>query len=194
MSRATTSAVAARPRQAGVVNAANALTFLRLALVPLFVWQLFEGGFWWRVAAFSTFMIASATDRIDGELARRRGLVTDFGKIADPIADKALIGSALVGLSVLHELAWPVTLVILGRELGVTVLRLSVLRHGVIPASRGGKAKTVLQVFAIGAYVLPLNWPTGRVLLMGAAVIVTVVTGLDYAVRAWRLRRIGDGT
>ena len=104
----------------------------------------------------STFAVASVTDRIDGELARRRGLVTDFGKIADPIADKALIGAALVGLSLLDELPWWVTVVILVREIGITLLRFLVIRHGVMPASRGGKLKTLLQALAIGLLVLPL--------------------------------------
>ena len=101
--------------------------------------------------------MASVTDRIDGEIARRRGLVTDFGKIADPIADKALIGAALVGLSLLGELPWWVTVVVLVREVGITLLRFFVIRHGVMPASRGGKVKTLLQGVAIGLLVLPLS-------------------------------------
>ena len=127
-----------------------------------------------RVAAFVTFAVAVATDRIDGDLARRRGLITDFGKIADPIADKALIGAALVSLSALGELPWWVTVVVLAREIGVTVLRFVVIRHGVMPASRGGKAKTVLQSVAIGLYVLPLS---------GAGDAVAV--GGDGTGRAW---------
>ena len=125
-----------------VLNVANALTVLRLVLVPVFVALLVQPGAGWRIAAFVAFGVASLTDLLDGELARRRGLVTDFGKIADPIADKALTGSALVTLSLLGELPWWVTVVILVRELGVTVLRFWVIRHGVIAASRGGKAKT----------------------------------------------------
>ena len=110
------------------------------------------------------FAVASVTDRLDGDLARRRSLVTDFGKIADPIADKALTGAALIGLSALDELPWWVTVVILVRELGITLLRFWVIRHGVIPASRGGKLKTLLQTVAIGLYVLPLpaGWPPSR--------------------------------
>ena len=136
------------------------------------------------------FVVASATDFVDGELARRQGLVTTFGKIADPIADKALTGTALVGLSYLGELPWWVTIVILVREIGVTLLRFWVIRHGVIPASRGGKAKTVAQMVAILLYLLPLTgWlVTAREVVMGVAVLLTVVTGVDYVARALRLR------
>ncbi|WP_344266326.1 CDP-alcohol phosphatidyltransferase family protein [Actinomadura napierensis] len=177
------------PPPASVYNIANALTLLRIALVPLFVWLLFLDGTGWRIGAFAVFAAASVTDKIDGDLARARGLVTDFGKIADPIADKALIGAALVSLSVLGELWWWVTVVIMVREIGITLMRFVVIRYGVIPASKGGKLKTMLQVFAIGFYILPgpldyLRWVT-----MGAALIVTVVTGADYVAQAWRLRR-----
>ena len=139
--------------QPGVLNVANALTVLRLLLVPVFVVLLLAGGTGWRVAALAVFLIASVTDLLDGRIARQRGLITDFGKIADPIADKALTGSALVTLSALGELAWWVTAVILARELGVTALRFWVIRHGVIAASRGGKIKTLLQVLAIALYI-----------------------------------------
>ena len=175
-------------------NVANALTLLRLALVPVFLLALFhdngdDAG--WRVFAWFAFAVASVTDRIDGELARRRGLVTDFGKIADPIADKALIGAALVGLSLLDELAWWVTVVVLVREIGITLLRFFVIRHGVLPASRGGKVKTLLQAVGIGLLVLPLGGVLHDIalLIMYAAVVVTVVTGADYVARAMRLRR-----
>jgi CDP-diacylglycerol--glycerol-3-phosphate 3-phosphatidyltransferase len=173
--------------QAGLLNIANMLTVVRLLLVPIFLWLLFTEGTWWRIAALLVFAVASFTDRVDGQLARSRNLVTDFGKIADPIADKALTGSALVGLSLLGDLWWWVTVVILVREIGITLLRFVVIRYGVIAASRGGKLKTMLQVIAIGFYVMPgpidpLRWVT-----MGAAVMVTVVTGLDYVLKAWRL-------
>ncbi|MGN6301155.1 MAG: CDP-alcohol phosphatidyltransferase family protein [Angustibacter sp.] len=175
-------------------NVANALTALRLGLVPVFGWLLLHGGGdqpGWRFAAFAAFAVASVTDRFDGELARRRGLVTDVGKIADPIADKALIGTALVGLSLLDELWWWVTVVVMVREIGVTALRLVVIRHGVMPASRGGKVKTLLQGVAIALYLLPEAWVPREVpaVVMGVAVVVTVVTGVDYVVRAVRLRR-----
>ena len=173
--------------QASVVNVANLLTLARLALVPFFLWLLFTDGTWWRIAALVVFAAASVTDRIDGELARRRNLVTDFGKIADPIADKALTGSALVGLSLLGDLPWWVTVVILTREIGITLLRFVVIRYGVIAASRGGKLKTMLQVIAIGLYVMPGPIDPVRWATMAAAVLVTVVTGLDYVFKAGRL-------
>jgi len=173
----------------GLVNAANALTVLRLALVPVFVACLLAGGTGWRVAAFVVFAVASVTDLLDGRLARSRGLITDFGKIADPIADKALTGAALVTLSALGELAWWVTVVILAREISVTLLRFWVIRRGVIAANRGGKLKTLLQVVAIALYVLPGPPAAVREVVMAAAVAVTVVTGIDYGVRAVRLHR-----
>ncbi|MGH3243317.1 MAG: CDP-diacylglycerol--glycerol-3-phosphate 3-phosphatidyltransferase [Spirillospora sp.] len=182
------------PPPAGVWNIANALTIVRIALVPVFVWVFFLDGTGWRLTAFVVFAVASITDKIDGDIARARGIVTDFGKIADPIADKALTGAALVSLSVMGELWWWVTVVIMVREIGITVLRFIVIRRGVIPASKGGKLKTMLQVIAIGLYILPgpldpLRWAT-----MGAALIVTVVTGVDYLAQAWRLRRNPDAS
>ena len=123
--------------------------------------------------------------------ARARGIVTDFGKVSDPIADKALMGMALIGLSIIGLLSWWVTAVVLVREVGITALRFVVIRHGVMPASRGGKAKTALQAIAILLYVLPLSdsWHTIAVVVMTAAVIVTVATGVDYLLRARTLRR-----
>ncbi|MFW0784769.1 CDP-diacylglycerol--glycerol-3-phosphate 3-phosphatidyltransferase [Gordonia sp. CPCC 206044] len=176
-----------------LLNIANALTVFRIVLVPVFVAALFIGGGHdtaWRIVATVIFAIAAITDRYDGRLARERGLITDFGKMADPIADKALIGAALIGLSILGDLPWWVTIVILARELGVTALRFWVLRHGVIPASRGGKLKTLLQAVAIGLYLLPLDgvWQIAAGVVMGLALVVTVVTGLDYVWQAVRLR------
>ena len=180
-----------------VWNIANALTFVRLLLVPVFaVLLLHDDGRQrsWRVAATVVFGVASLTDRFDGELARRRGLITDVGKIADPIADKALIGTALVGLSWLDQLSWWVTVVVLIREVGVTILRFVVIRHGVMPASRGGKVKTFLQATAIGLYLLPLEGvgQTLAAVVMAAAVVVTLVTGVDYVARAVTLRRTSE--
>src|SRR5690606_36262422 len=157
-------------------NIANILTVVRLVLVPFFVVCLFLPGTGWRVTALVVFVLASLTDRLDGELARRYGLVTDFGKIADPIADKALIGAALVSLSLLGELPWWVTAIIMGRALGITALRFAVIRHGVMPASYGGKVKTVLQVIAIGLFILPGVPDPVRWIPMGAAALVTVAT------------------
>ncbi|SDQ33545.1 CDP-diacylglycerol--glycerol-3-phosphate 3-phosphatidyltransferase [Quadrisphaera sp. DSM 44207] len=188
------------------LNIANVLTVVRVALVPLVAWLLLlDGGAdpVLRLLAFAAFVLAGITDRIDGELARRRNLVTDFGKVADPIADKLLLGTVLVGLSWLGEVPWWITVVILGRELGVTALRFWVIRHGVIPASSGGKLKTVLQLVALGMYLLPLRtWFDGAAeavargtafAVLLAAVVVTVVTGADYVVRAVRLRRSARG-
>jgi CDP-diacylglycerol---glycerol-3-phosphate 3-phosphatidyltransferase len=177
---------------APLLNAANGLTALRLALVPVFAGlalasDMADPGL--RIAACSTFAIASITDYVDGWVARSRNLITGLGKVADPIADKALTGTALLLLSAYHLVPWWVTIVILVRELGVTALRVVVLRRGAIPVSRGGKLKTALQLFAIGWYL----WPMPPLLavagpwLMYAATAVTVVTGVDYVVRALRL-------
>lgn len=188
------------PSPASAWNVANALTVFRLALVPVFVLALFAGSghdVGWRVVAWAIFAVASITDRIDGDIARKRGLITEFGKLADPIADKALIGAALIGLSALGDLPWWVTVVMLVREIGVTLLRFWVIRHGVIPASRGGKVKTLLQAVATGLFILipigswlrPVAWA-----FMAAAIAVALATGADYVVRAVRLRRTALAT
>lgn len=191
----------ARPDPAGApptsvhpLNLPNALTVLRVICVPVIGYLLWvDGGANGpaRDAAAALFVAASLTDVADGAIARRYGLVTTFGKIADPIADKALTGVALIGLSLLGDLAWWVTVVILVREIGVTLLRFWVIEHGVIPASRGGKAKTLVQTVAIAMYLADLPWAwwdVTKAVVMGVAVVLTVVTGIDYAIRAWRLR------
>jgi len=188
-------------RPVPVVNIANALTLLRLLLVPVFVAFLMVGDGHearWRWLAGLVFAVASITDRLDGHLARRYGLVTRFGVVADPIADKALTGAALVGLSLLGQLPWWLTVVIAIRELGVTLLRFWVMRHGVIPASRGGKLKTLVQGLALGLYVLPIEavFPPPvvadvRWFAISFALVLTLVTGLDYVARALRLRSAG---
>jgi CDP-diacylglycerol--glycerol-3-phosphate 3-phosphatidyltransferase len=176
-------------------NVPNALTVGRLMLVPVFLvvaWVGFErDDEAWQAWAALIFLVAAVTDLIDGELARRTGQVTSFGKIVDPIADKALTGSALVLLSWFELLPWWVTGVIIAREVAVTVLRFWVIRHAVIAASRGGKLKTALQILAITLYLLPLASGALAVAewVMGAAVIVTLVTGVDYAFRAVALRK-----
>jgi CDP-diacylglycerol--glycerol-3-phosphate 3-phosphatidyltransferase len=187
-------------------NVPNALTTLRIVMVPFFAWALlYDDGqsVLWRVVAYVIFAAAMITDKIDGDLARKHNLITNFGKIADPIADKALTGMAFVGLSLIGELWWWVTIVVLVREWGITALRFWVIRHGVMAAGRGGKLKTLLQTFALGLLILPLlllegTWDTiGTALwwvacaLMAAAVTVTVVTGLDYVVKALAVRRDG---
>jgi CDP-diacylglycerol---glycerol-3-phosphate 3-phosphatidyltransferase len=189
-------AVGADSIGAPVLNIANYLTIARIALIPVFLALFFvDGGHssGWRVAAWGAFAVASATDRIDGDLARRRGLVTDFGKVADPIADKALTGAALVSLSLVNELPWWVTVVILAREIGVTMLRFWVIRHGVIAASRGGKIKTMIQGVGLGLYILPLHGHLHAIAVgvMALAIGVTLVTGGDYVFRALAVRRAG---
>jgi CDP-diacylglycerol--glycerol-3-phosphate 3-phosphatidyltransferase len=199
----STEATAAGSNSSGIWNLPNILTMLRIVLVPFFVWFLVadapglrsESGPW-RWAAVAAFAVAIYTDKLDGDIARSRGLVTDFGKIADPIADKLLIGSALVMLSVLNELPWWITVVILVREWGITALRFFVIRYGVIPASRGGKLKTVVQTAAIFLYLLPLSavapwlvWAALAVMLVGVG--ITVWTGVEYVIEAMKVRAQG---
>jgi CDP-diacylglycerol---glycerol-3-phosphate 3-phosphatidyltransferase len=191
---------------ASIWNLPNALTILRMVMVPFFGYALLADGgqsITWRLVAYGLFVAAMVTDKIDGDIARRRNLVTGFGEIADPIADKALTGMAFVGLSVIGSLWWWVTALVLVREWGITLLRFWVIRHGIIAASRGGKLKTLLQTFALGLLILPLRllpgpWATvGLVLwwvavvVMAAAVVVTVVTGVDYVAKAREVRRAG---
>ena len=186
-----------RPRPApvdrGRVNLPNALTLGRLVAVPvlavlLLAVELTDGV---RLLAWAVFTVACVTDVVDGRLARAWGQVTPFGVMADPIADKALVGTALLGLSLLGEAPWWATLIVLGREVAVTLVRLIVLKHGLIPASRGGKLKALSQNLAVAAYLLPLGGLLAslRVPLLLVAVVGTVVTGLDYAVQAVRVRR-----
>ncbi|ODR08103.1 CDP-diacylglycerol--glycerol-3-phosphate 3-phosphatidyltransferase [Mycobacterium shimoidei] len=172
-----------------MTNIANMLTLLRLVLVPIFLLTLFAGDGHQtpsRIAAFVIFAVAVITDRFDGALARNYGMVTEFGALADPIADKTLIGAALIGLSMLGDLPWWITVLILVREVGITVLRFAVLRRGVIPASRGGKLKTLVQAVAIGLFVLPLNgsWHLTASAVMAVAIVLTVITGVDYVASA----------
>ncbi len=178
-------------------NIPNALTMLRIVLVPLFIAVLLvDDGASTGMRLWATFIfgVAMFTDWLDGDLARKQGLVTNFGKIADPIADKALIGAALICLSLIGELAWWVTVVIMVREIGVTVLRFVVIRRGVIPASRGGKLKTLLQSIGLVLLILPLAgfWNATGLAVMYAALLVTVVTGVDYSMKAWRVWRGSD--
>ena len=172
-----------------VLNLPNVLTLGRLALVPVFVALLLLGDSdALRYTALAVFTVACVTDVIDGRLARSRGLVTDFGKLVDPIADKTLVGAALIGLSLLGELPWWATGVVIGRELLVTVMRLAVKRHGVIAANRGGKLKAFAQNSAVTLYLLPLAGVAAlRLPVLVLAVTATVLTGLDYAQQAARL-------
>lgn len=161
-------------------NLPNVLTSLRILFIPVFAWLIISERMWW---AFALFVLLMITDKLDGDIARARNLITDFGKIADPIADKALITAALVCFNIIGVLPVWVTVVIVVREFGITFWRMIMLRRGkVVPASKGGKVKTTLQAVAIGMYLLPMPaWmDTPTVLVMVAAVIVTVVTGLQY--------------
>ncbi|GGA74437.1 CDP-diacylglycerol--glycerol-3-phosphate 3-phosphatidyltransferase [Pseudoclavibacter endophyticus] len=180
----------------------NLITLARLLLVPVFVWMLVadggqDGALRWVAAVI--FITGIATDSLDGYLARSRDLVTDLGKLLDPIADKALTGAAFVTLSVLGELPWWVTIVILVREIGITVWRLVEARRVVLPAGRGGKAKTLMQAIALSAALLPLWSLVGEPMhwintaLMAIAFVLTVVSGADYLWQAYRPRRATKG-
>ncbi len=182
-------------------NLPNALTVLRILMVPVFGWMLLahpdQAG--WRWATTGVFIVAMATDYLDGYLARSRSLVTSFGKLMDPIADKALTGMAFIGLSIIGELWWWVTIVILLREWGITVMRFFILKYGVMAANRGGKLKTMTQSIAVPLYLLPLPSPATGLSIgsglevvswvaMAAALLLTVLTGLEYLREAARLR------
>lgn len=185
------------------LNIANALTLLRVAGVPVFGWLLLTRGgvdVSFRVWAWVAFGLLMITDRIDGNLARKHNLVTNFGKLADPIADKALTGMAFVGLAIIFDnwLFWTVTIVVLVREWGITLMRFVVRKYGVMPASPGGKLKTALQALALGGYILPFeiwnNWPSHVLrwcthVAMAGAVAITLVTGVMYVRDAIALRR-----
>ncbi|WP_267490236.1 CDP-diacylglycerol--glycerol-3-phosphate 3-phosphatidyltransferase [Parenemella sanctibonifatiensis] len=174
-------------------NVPNALTVLRLLMVPLFAWMLLShpDDPVWRWATTGVFVLAMLTDLADGKIARRYNIVTDFGKLADPIADKAMTGMAFVGLSIIGELWWWVTIVILVREWGITVMRFAIIKWGVMAANRGGKLKTVFQTAAIILALMPLPdllRPVAWV-VMAIALLLTVLTGLDYVREAAKLRR-----
>lgn len=185
--------------RSGNWNLPNAITALRILLAPVFFWLLLvDGGqdSGPRIMAALLFIVAIATDGIDGHLARSRGLVTDLGKLLDPIADKVLTGAALIGLSILTELPWWVTVIILVREIGITVFRMVVLSDRVIPASRGGKLKTIVQSVAISLALFPLWAVLGEwvhwlnAFTMTAALVLTVLTGIDYLADAARQSRV----
>ncbi len=200
-------------QQVSNFNIANVLTTVRIAMVPFFGWALLQddgSSMIWRWIAFALFAVAMITDKIDGDLARKHNLITDFGKIADPIADKAVTGMAFVGLSLVGDIWWWVTIVVLVREWSVTLLRLSVLKQVVIPAARSGKIKTTLQAAALAVLIVPLphgddgaahggafdGWGTvgevifyfGQVLLAGA-VAMTLWSGLEFFRAVWQQRR-----
>ena len=184
------------PVESSPWNVPNALTVFRIVLVPVFAWVLLSHphDVGWRIAAAVIFAVAIATDGVDGYLARKHDIVTTFGKLADPIADKALTGMAFIGLSVIGELWWWVTIAILVREWGITAMRFIVLRYGVMAAGRGGKVKTVLQAVAVIFYLLPLpSWAHPfAVAVMAVAFVLTIGTGIDYIREAVSMRRGSD--
>ena len=167
------------------LNLPNFLTVLRIVAVPFCAYALFKNGGderHWQLIAWTGFFLVGLTDFFDGRIARSRKQITSLGAFLDPVADKIAIGTAMVGLSMLHKLWWTVTIIILLREIGVTVLRLVVIKDGVIPASKGGKMKTLFQGFGIGFYILPLpsylHLP--RDIFMAIAVLLTITSGYDY--------------
>ncbi len=187
------------PSNTSVLNVANALTALRVLAVPLMGYLLLQDTQDSRNWAALVFLLASITDFIDGYVARRFGLITTVGKIADPIADKFLTGVALIGLSYVGSLPWWVTILIIAREIGVTILRFWVIEHGVITVSRGGKTKTLLQMIAITMFLVvwPLStpelfltmWDIAKIAMMSLAVILTLTTAIAYIRKALQLRK-----
>ncbi|MDR0489303.1 MAG: CDP-diacylglycerol--glycerol-3-phosphate 3-phosphatidyltransferase [Propionibacteriaceae bacterium] len=199
-----------------VVNLPNALTVLRLAVVPVFAWMLLAHphDMTWRWITTAVFIVALLTDLADGAIARKKGLITDFGKLWDPIADKAITGMAMIGLSILGELWWWVTIIILIREWGITIMRFMIVKYGVQAADKLGKMKTLFQTIALVGLLAPfvlhmnasidatqatfipeawywvcliLHWVA--VIAMGIAFILTVVSGVNYCIGAWKLRQ-----
>ncbi len=184
-------------------NAPNIITGARIVATPFFIWMLLAdhgemGPLRWAAAVF--FVAAIATDAWDGHLARSRGLITDLGKLLDPIADKFLTGGALVGLSILGELPWWVTVVVLVREIGITVHRLFEARSVVVAAAWMGKLKTVAQSVAIALALFPFATVLGdwvvwvNIVTMTIAVALTIASGVDYVVNFARMGRGRRGT
>lgn len=182
-------------------NVPNALTVVRIILVPVYVVLLFAApdDLGWRIGATAVFVVAMLTDLADGHIARSRNLITDFGKLWDPIADKALTGAAFVSLSILEAfpgqvgLPWFFTIIILVREWGITWVRAAIAKYGIMAANKGGKAKTLTQSLALILFSLGLQFLPGWIqvvtwILAWAALILTVVTGLDYLRHAWKIR------
>ena len=189
-------------------NIPNVLTTLRIVMVPFYGWaMLVDGGdsILWRCVAFTLFTLAMITDKIDGDIARARNLVTNFGKIADPIADKAITGMAFVALSIVGDVWWWVTILVLVREWSVTLLRLSILKHVVIAAAQSGKVKTVLQGVALAGLSLPLRQLDGTLgtigdvlfyafqILLAGAVVMTMWSGYEFFRDVRRQRRVAAG-
>lgn len=169
----------------------NSLTIARLVLIPFGAVALFTNGgddYNWQVISWWIFFILGMTDVVDGKLARSRQQITELGKFLDPVADKAMVGTAMVCLSILGRMPWWITIVILAREIGITFFRLAIVKRGVIPANKGGKIKALFQSFGTGFYVLPLDpslyW--FRDGFMYIAIALTIVTGVYYVRSAFR--------
>ncbi len=167
------------------INLPNALTIFRILALPFCAYALFKNGGdddSWRIIAFTLFFIVGLSDILDGRIARSRNQITEFGKLLDPIADKAMLATASIGASILGMLSWWVTAIFLIREVAVTILRFAVIKKGVIPASKGAKVKTFFQSFGVGFYILPLpaylNLP--RDIFMTVAIYLTISTGVTY--------------
>ena len=166
-------------------NLPNSLTLFRILALPFCAYALFQNGGednTWRIIAFLLFFIVGLSDILDGKLARDRDQITEFGKLLDPIADKAMLATATISASILGLFSWWITVIFLTREILVTVLRFAVIKRGVIPASRGGKLKTFFQSCGVGFYILPLpsflHLP--RDIFMAIAIFLTIATGIDY--------------
>ena len=171
-----------------IVFTPNWLTVLRIALIPTGVWALFHSpSAMWQSIAWFIYFILGMTDILDGHWARKSGRITPLGAFLDPVADKALIGSAMISLAILNRFPWWIVVVILVREIGITIFRLLVIKDGVIPASKGGKIKTLMQNFGVSFYMLPIPDALHivRDLFMGVAVLLTIWTGIDYIIK-WR--------
>lgn len=167
------------------MNLPNALTVARILALPFCAWALFKSGGndpTWQLIAWCMFFIVGMTDVLDGRIARKRNQISSFGILLDPIADKAFIATALIGLSLLEKMPWWVTIVILAREIGITILRFAVIKRGIIAASKGGKIKSLLQNFSVGFYMLPLPQYLymPRDILLGIAIILTLTSGYEY--------------
>lgn len=185
------------------LNVPNALTVLRIVMVPVFLFVLFHqpDDFGWRIWATAVFVLAILTDLADGHIARKYNLVTDFGKLWDPVADKALTGAAFIALGILGELHWLIIALILLREWGITWLRAAIAKHGIMAANKGGKLKTVTQSVALALYLLGRDnlheWlSVVAFVIMMIALALTLVTGITYIFSAMRIRNeaIASGT
>ena len=185
-------------------NVPNALTTLRIVMVPFFGWALLHDGGdsnGWRWIAYALFAVAMVTDKIDGDLARKHDLITNFGKIADPIADKAITGMAFVGLSIIYPVLWWITVPVLVREWGITIARLSIAKQVVMAANQSGKVKTMAQALALGGLIAPFHYLSGgwdvpgeivwwlAIVLLAVAVVLTMTSGAEFVRDVVRYRR-----